>query len=403
MPKFKYTAVNPEGARVRGVTEAASETGAKTALLQRDLKVVKVKEQKGILQLELTRKKIPREEIMHLSRQLASFIRAGIPILDAIQVIAEETGNAVLRKVLLDVGDALRGGAPFADAIAAHREMFPPYYAGILRSAEMTGRLDTVLEQLSRYMERDLEARKKIRSAMAYPAVILVMSVVTVAILTAFVLPRFRRFFESLDAELPVPTRILLNVANTLSDLWFVFLGGIVALILGIYSYFRTARGREVRDRMLLRFPVAGDIVRYAVIERFTRILGSMAQAGVPLPEGLRIAGEGSNNRVYEGALVGVREEMVAGEGLARPLARTGLFPPSVIQMVRVGEDTGTLDQQLEQAARFHEVELDYKIKRMTTLFEPAVIVFMGLIVGFVAVALISAMYGIFRQAGKLG
>lgn len=403
MLKFKYVAVNSDGEQVKGTIEATSETAARVALLQQELTPASITEHRSLLQMELTKKKIPREEIMHFSRQLGSFVRAGIPIIDAISTIADDASNPTLKKVLADINDALHAGAPFAEAVEAHRKMFPPFYVGILRSAEMTGQLDVVLDQLSKYIERDLEAKRKIRSALAYPLVILGMSIVTVVVLAVFVMPRFEKFFESLDATLPLPTRMLLAVSGTFTRFWYLFVLAFILFTVGLVMYVRSPGGRRTRDRMFLRMPLIGGVVRTAVIERFTRTLSSMTGAGVPLPDGLRIAAEGTNNTEYQEKLEAVREAMVAGEGLSQPLQRTGLFPGSVIQMVRVGEDTGALDHHLGAAAHFFEQELDYKIKRLTTFFEPAVITVMGLLVGFVAVALISAMYGIFQQSGGVG
>ena len=358
----------------------------------------KAKKKKSILQFELTAKKVPRKDLMHFSRQLAVFIKAGIPILDALGAIQEEMGNNFFRGIVDDVIEALRSGSTFADAMAVHDTAFPPYYLGILRSAEMTGQLDTVLVQLSDYIERDLEARRKIVSALTYPAIIAAMSVVVVIVLVGFVLPRFETFFESLDAELPLPTRMLLAVSAFTTGYGLFILIGIAVLLVLIVAALRTERGKMARDRFLLRTPALGDLLRHVVLERFCRILSSMMSAGVPLPDALRVTTGAVSNRVYRKGLAEVREKMMRGEGLAQPLSDSGLFPPSAKQMFRVGENTGTLDEQLNTAAVYFERELDYKIKRFTNLFEPAVLVGMGLVVGFVAIALVSAMYGIFRQ-----
>lgn len=360
------------------------------------------KEKRSFGRIELTKQRVSEAELMHFSRQMASFIRAGIPILDAIDVLAEGTENRTLAGALTDIRAALQSGETFHAAAAAHPKIFSPLYLGMLRSAELTGRLDAVLDQLSRYLERDLEAKRKIRSALAYPVIILLMSMATVVVLTVFVLPRFETFFESLHAELPLPTRILLNATNFLQTWWFLFVGGAAALVGGLIAARRTGRGRLAWDGFVLKLPVVGETVRYAVIERFCRILASMVAAGVPLPDAMTVAGEGTDNRVYEDALAGAREHMLRGEGIARPIADTHLFPASAVQMMRVGEDTGSLDAQLESTASFYEQELDYKLKHLTTLFEPLVIIVMGVIVGFVAIALVSAMYGIFRQSGTV-
>ncbi len=353
---------------------------------------------KNVWQVEITPRRIKRKDLMHFSRQMAVFIRAGIPILEAIESITEEMGNKFLRSVLLEAADSLRGGATFSDALSLHASAFPPYYLGILRSAEMTGRLDDALERLSDYIERDLEARRKIVSALTYPAIIALMAVVVVIVLVAFVLPRFENFFRDLDAKLPLATRMLLSISHWFSSYWFFLAGGLLALLVLTVVGMRTQRGRRILDSLLLKMPLLGDLIQHAVIERFCRILSSMTTAGVPLPEALTVTSIATSNTVYRAGIDRARDAMIRGEGLAAPLAATGLFPTAARQMFRVGENTGTLDDQLQTAAAFYDRELEYKIKRFTTLFEPTVIIFMGFIVGFVAIALVSAMYGIFRQ-----
>jgi type IV pilus assembly protein PilC len=353
---------------------------------------------RSIWQLEITKKRVPRADLMNFSRQLAAFIRAGIPILEAIDTFAEEAGNKVFREALSGIGTALRRGETFSAAVGAHGRIFPRFYVDMLKAAELTGRLDSVLDQLSRYIERDLEARRKIRSAMTYPALIGAMSLVTVGILSVFVLPRFKTFFASFHATLPLATRIVLAAGNFVGQWWWAIAAAAATAALGLLVMFKSAAGRAGLDRILLKLPVAADVVRHAIVERVCRVLASMVTAGVPLPDAMVVVAESARNKVYERALVKVREAMLAGEGIAGPIQRSNLFPRAVTQMVRVGEATGTLDTQLETAAAFYEQELDYKIKKLTALFEPAMIIFMGLLVGFVAIALVSAMYGIFRQ-----
>ena len=353
---------------------------------------------KSILQFELTAKKVPRKDLMHFSRQLAVFIKAGIPIIDALEAINQEMGNKFFRAIVQEMIESLRGGSTFADATAAHSSAFPAYYLGILRSAELTGQLDVVLVQLSEYIERDLEARRKVTSALMYPGIIAAMAVGVVAVLVAFVLPRFADFFADLDAELPLATRMLLAVADFVSgSLMYIGLS-VLAIAVFLVAGLQTRKGKALRDTVLLRLPALGDVLQHVILERFCRILSSMMSAGVPLPEAMRVTTEATSNHVYKVGLAKAREAMLRGEGLAQPLSDSGLFPPSAKQMFRVGENTGTLDEQLATAASYFERELDYKIKRFTSLFEPAVLIFMGLVVGFVAIALVSAMYGVFRQ-----
>jgi type IV pilus assembly protein PilC len=356
------------------------------------------KKKTSIWKLEITKQRVKRRELMHFSQQLAVFVKAGIPLLEALSGISEEMGNKRFREVLWEISEDLRRGSTFSGACDRFPDVFPAYYRGILQSAEMTGNLDTALNRLADYIERDIEARRKVTSALAYPGIVMGFAVIVIIVLTAYVLPRFKNFFDGLDAKLPLVTRMLLAFTSFISSWWFVIAGGFVVLILSAVFAIRTERGRAWADRTLLRLPVLGDVVRYALLERFCRVMSSMMTAGVPLPEALGVTTTALSNAKFREGIGEAREGMMRGEGLARPLAHTGLFPATAKQMFTVGEATGTLDEQLETAASYFDRELDYKIKRFTTLFEPATLIFVGVIVGFVAIALVSAMYGIFRE-----
>jgi len=327
-----------------------------------------------------------------------AFVKAGLPLIEAVRILGQESKNKTVRDAMLDIEESLRGGERLSDCLDRHPRVFPEYYRGIMRSAELTGQLDVVLEQLAKYLERDLEARRKISAALIYPAVIGAMSLVTVVVLAAFVLPKFKVFFASLNAQLPLPTRILLALTDFFTQWWWAVGGGIVVVSLITYVALRTDGGKFLRDRVVLRTPIIGDTVRTALVERFCRVLSSMAGAGVALPNALHVATQSLRNRVFIRALSGVGDAMLRGEGLAGPLSRAALFPSTAARMIRVGEETGTLDAQLDVTARYYEGELDHRLKRLTGYFEPAVIIVMGLLVGFVAVAMVSAMYGIFNQ-----
>lgn len=398
MPKFAYVGIDLDGSRVKGTEKAHSRGEAEVALYERELRDLKVTEKKSILQYEISGPRIKREQVMHLSRQIAAFLRAGLPILDAVHAIGAESDNSSVRRMMHDIEDGLRTGERFSDTLDNYPKVFPEFYRGIVRSAELTGELDTVLSRLSRYIERDLLARRKIKSAMLYPAVVAGMSVVTVLVLAIYVLPKFEAFFNDLDAELPLPTRMLLGTTGFLGDWWWAILGGLVGIVLIFVVGTRFEKGKYARDAFLLKVPVLGETIQYALVERFCRVLASMVGAGVNLTEGLRVATDSLRNRVFMKRLGEVNEAMLEGQGIATPLARTRLFPGTATSMLRVGEETGSMDTQLEVTAQYYEDELDYKISKLTALIEPIVIIVMGLIVGFVAVALVSAMYGIFNQ-----
>lgn len=398
MQKFKYSGLDATGSKVSGTEVAETKNAAHLALLDRGFESVEVSDRSSVLKFEITKKRVPRKDLMHFSRQLGVFVKAGIPIMEALEVIGSETTDKVLKVTILDMIERLQAGDTFASAAAAHPEAFPNYYLGILGSAELTGTLDVVLDQLADYIERDIDARGKITGALIYPAVVFFMAIVTVVILATFVLPRFKVFFDSFHATLPLPTRIMLSISGFVSSYWWALLGGLVLLVVAAMALRRNEGGRAWLDSMILKFPVMGDMVQAAILERICRILSSMIHAGVALPDAMAVTGEAANNAVYKKGLVTVREEMMEGQGLSDPIAHTGLFPGAARQMFRVGEETGTLDEQLELAASYYNREVDIRVKRFTSLFEPAVIIFMGLIVGFVAVALVSAMYGIYHQ-----
>jgi type IV pilus assembly protein PilC len=400
---YRYEATDDAGQTIKGTEKAASAASAHLALIQRGLQPTELKEHKSVLQFEITRKTVKRKEIMHFSRQLSVFVEAGIPIMEALEVIGEETSDKLLKRVIVDMIVQLREGETFAAAAGAHPEAFPRYYVAVLESAELTGTLDKVLNELADYMQREVDARSQLTSALIYPAVVAVLALVTVIVLATFVLPKFKTFFESLNAKLPLPTRMLLSISNFVSNYWWAIVLVIVLIVGGVVALRRSDSGRARLDALFLKLPVVGPLVQCAIIERTCRVLSSLVTAGVDLPRAMAVTAESSNNVVYRDGINHIRDQMMEGNGLAEPLAETGLFPAAARQMFRVGEETGTLDQQLETAAAYYGRELELKVKHFTSLFEPAVIIFMGLIVGFVAVAMVSAMYGIYKQVNTAG
>jgi len=396
--KFKFKALDESGKQVSGTETAMSAGAAHLALLARGLQPLEVSEKRSIVNFEITKKRVPRQDVMNFTRQLAVFMRAGVPIMEALEVIVEETQNKMMKATLSEMVERLRAGDTFAAAASGHPEAFPNFYVGILESAELTGNLDVVLNQLADYMDRDAKARGKVTAALIYPAVVACMSVVTVVVLAVFVMPRFEVFFKSLNAKLPLVTQILLDVTSFIGTYWYWELLLIILVVGGFIAMRRSEKGHAMLDKLMLKLPVIGDLTETAIVERVCRVLASMLRAGVDLPRSMAVTAESANNAVYRKALEGVREAMMQGQGLAEPIAETGLFPAAARQMFRVGEETGTLDQQLEVAAAYYNRELETKLERATALFEPAIIIFMGVVVGFVAVALISAMYGIYNQ-----
>ena len=341
---------------------------------------------------------VKAEEVMNFSRQMGSFLRAGVPILDSLGVVAEENASKKMKEVLADMQRRLLAGGSFGDAIATHTKVFPGYYVAVVRAAELTGQLDDALEQLSNYLEREVAARRELKSSLTYPSIVCLLAIAAVIIMSVYVLPKFKSFYSGLGAHLPLPTRMLLDFTNFFTHWYPVIFGVIVALVLVTLGFIGGNQGKARRDQFLLRLPGIGDLVHLIAIERFCRVLAALVQTGVPLPDAVQVSADSTNNRLFQKKLATVREAMMRGEGLARPISASGLFPPAARQMIRVGESTGSLDVQLRNAAVFYERELSFRLKRFTDMFEPAIIVVVGGMVAFVAIAQISAMYSVYHQ-----
>ena len=348
MPKFAYAAVDTTGAPVEGVTKADTIGAARAILVEQNLFPTKIEERRGMLDFELTKEKVKKKHLMHFTRQLAVFVKAGIPITDALVTIGDETEDVALRRALGNLVDELRNGGLFSAAAAAHPEVFPDYYVGILQSAELTGQLDVALENLSEYLEREIDTRAKVVSALSYPMVVMVMAGVTVLILAGYVLPQFKPLFEELGAELPLPTRMMLFFSRFFTDLWFVTAGFFIVVIGSLMFLFKNPTGKIWKDRLVLKIPIISGIVDYAILERFCRILSAMLAAGVPLPEGLKTTTDATSNVVYKERLEVARAQMLEGQGFSQPLIDTELFPGAAQADVQGGRG----DRHARHAAR---------------------------------------------------
>jgi type IV pilus assembly protein PilC len=339
-----------------------------------------------------------RIELVLFSRMMATFIRAGIPILDGIEVVRQQTVSALFRRTLDDITVQLRSGEQLSTALATHPRVFSQLYVDMIVAAEATGELDSILDQLARYLERAEATSRRLRQAMLYPAIVMLMAAVVVAILTTLVLPSFVALFADFDAELPLPTKIMIAVGGFGGAYGFQTIG----VILGIVAVLALARDmrvvRQVRQRVILRLPIIGGIVKLGIQTRFARTLGILLRAGVPISSAFDIATTGTGNGKYIERLSPVRERLISGDGITEPLVASGLFAPLLLQMVKVGEETGTLDRYLDQAAEFMDDDLEYRTKQMVTIIEPMLILGVALVVGFVALSVVTPMYGILNQ-----
>jgi type IV pilus assembly protein PilC len=395
MPKFAYSAIDATGAEIEGTTKADTLGTARSILVEKNLFPIRIEESRGMFDFELTKEKAKKKNLMNFTRQLSVFVKAGIPITDALTTIGDESTDVAIRRAITGMVDDLRNGGLMSTAAAQYPQVFPNYYIGILQAAELTGRLDESLDSLAGYLQREIETRSKVVGALAYPLVVMVMALFTVMILAGYVLPQFKPLFEELNADLPLPTRIMLFVARFFTDLWYItaICTLVFFAVIGFLSLHPT--GRELRQRMMLKIPIIKGIVEFAILERFCSVLHTMLQAGVAVPQAMQTTIEAVSNVVYREQLEIARQQMLEGAGFTQPLIETELFPGAAKQMFKVGEETGTLDEQLEVAAEYFNRELEYRIKAFTTMFEPIMIIFVGVVVGFVAVALVSAMYGV--------
>ena len=341
--------------------------------------------------------KVRTSELILFSRQLATFIRVGVPIVDAIKLLQDATNSGAFRAALEDIVEDLEAGESFSTAIAHHPGVFNELYVDMIRAAEYSGTLDRVLTQISLYLQRQDSALKKLRSALIYPAIILVLALAVCTTLTVFVLPNFVSMFNEFHSTLPLPTQILLAV-GTFAQTWrfHIVIGLFLAIVLGLVAM-NSPPGRVFWDYTLVRLPVVGPIVTYGIIERFTRTLATMLRAGIPISQTFDVAIASAGNIRFKRGLVSVKERMVTGDGFSGPLEDTGLFAPMMIRMVRVGEETGTLDSGLEQIADFLSEEMDYKVRNMIAMMEPTLVIVVGGAVGFVAISVILPMYGLLK------
>jgi type IV pilus assembly protein PilC len=341
------------------------------------------------------RGKVKPQVTILFCRQLASFVRVGVPVTTAIETFAEQTTNTRLREVYTAVVMDLQRGMRLSDAFAAHPQVFPRIISDMVRSAEITGNLDDVLKQAAKHVEREAGAKKKIKAAMMYPAIVTGFAFIISVGILVFILPKFSDLYSGLGVKTPGLLNAMLAFSAFFREHLLFIAVGLLVLVVAAGVSFRTPRGHYFFHSTLLKIPIISSLIRTSMTERFCRTLGDMLGAGVPISQTYGVVFAGVRNLVYRQALEAVGPAMAAGQGMYRPLQQTGIFAPAVIQMFRVGEETGHLDTNLAETADMYEEELDYQIKRLTSFLEPAMIVFVGLIVGFIAVTLITSIYSL--------
>jgi len=401
LSRFTYRAYSPRGKLEERVASGESAAAVHRDLIDRGFRVVSVRPARSgwrwIYRQFPTFFHVKTADLILFSRQLATFIRVGVPITDAIKLLQGASASGAFRAALDDIFNDLEAGESFSSAISRHPSVFNELYVDMVRAAEYSGTLDRVLIQVAAYLQRQDTALKKLRSAMIYPAVILVLAVGVCTVLVVFVLPNFVSIFNEFHATLPFPTRVLLAVGMFAQTWRIEIVIGLFLVIVAILGAMSSRPGRVFWDHLILRLPVIGTIVTYSIIERFTRTLSTMLSAGIPISQTFEVAIASSGNIRYRRGLESVKERMMTGDGFSAPLDATGLFAPMMIRMIRVGEETGTLDSSLEQIADFLAEEMDYKVRNMIALMEPSLVIAVGGAVGFVAISVILPMYGLLK------
>jgi type IV pilus assembly protein PilC len=388
MPAFVYSARPTTGGDIQsGEIELKTKEEVLSYLHKQKLIPVSVREKPKQLSFKIGTG-ISTKDIVIFTRQFATMINAGLPLVQSLDILAEQTENQYLRKSIQDVLYDVESGHTLADAMGKHPRVFTELYVNMVAAGEAGGILDIILLRLATFLEKNDALIRKIKGAMIYPAVIFAVAISAVAILLIFVIPTFQQMFDAAGIALPLPTRIVIAMSAFLQGYWWAVGIGLVGAGFALRATYRTGNGRLAIDRMLLRFPIMGDLLRKASVARFTRTLGTLVSSGVSILEGLEITAKTSGNRVIHDAVMDSRASIAGGETISGPLKESGVFPPMVVQMINVGEQTGGLDEMLTKIADFYDEEVDAAVEALLSALEPVMIVFLGVIVGGMIVAM---------------
>jgi type IV pilus assembly protein PilC len=396
MPAFMYTARDQSGQLKSSTLEAASKEEAISQLKKQRLNVIKIDEQ--------TKKKkvgkIPMRDIVIFTRQFSTMINSGLPLVQAMGILAEQSENPGLRDITKQVVFDVESGNTVADALRKHPAAFTELYVNMVAAGEAGGILDTILMRLAVFMEKNDALVRKVKGAMIYPGVIMTVAGGAIIVLLVFVIPTFQRMFAEAGIPLPLPTRIVIKLSELLQSYWYMAIIGGYAAVFAIRKYYATPGGQLVIDRLMLKAPVLGDVLRKSAVSRFTRTLGTLIGSGVSILDGLEITAKTAGNRVISDAIMESRSSIAGGETISAPLKKSQVFPPMVISMINVGEQTGGLDEMLTKIADFYDEEVDAAVSGLLALMEPMMIVFLGIVVGGMVVAMYLPIFDMVNAAG---
>ena len=388
---------------VSGQVEANTPLAVAAQLRQRRIMATSVREKPEPLRLKIPGfgGRVKDKDLTVFTRQIATMINAGLPLVQSLEVLASQQLNKRFKRVLIKIRQDVEGGSTFAASLKQHPTVFTPLYMSMVEAGEAGGFLDTVLNRLAGYIEKSMTLRRKVKGAMIYPATIITVAVAVVIFLLIFVIPTFKALFQGFGAALPLPTRIVLELSRLVKTHLLAGLGTLVGAVFGVRFYYRTEKGKKVIDSLLLRLPVIGQLIRKVSVAKFTRTLGTLVSSGVPILDGLNITARVAGNKVVEEAILKTRSSIAEGKTIADPLGASGIFPPMVVQMISVGEQTGALDSMLAKIADFYDAEVDQAVANLTTLLEPLMIVFLGVVVGGVIIAMYLPIFKLVSVVGR--
>jgi type IV pilus assembly protein PilC len=388
MPTFAYSARPAVGGDIQsGEIEVSSKDDVLAYLHKQKMIPVSVREKSREITIQLGTG-VKTRDVVIFTRQFATMINSGLPLVQSLDILAEQTENSALRKTIQEILYDVESGHTLADAMGKHEKIFSELYVNMVAAGEAGGILDTILLRLATFLEKNDALRRKIKGAMVYPAVIFSVAGAAIVILLIFVIPTFQSMFESAGIPLPLPTRLVIGASAFLQGYWWAVGAGLIAAVIATRQYYATNSGKLVIDRGLLAMPILGDLQRKAAVARFTRTLGTLVSSGVSILEGLEITAKTAGNRVIHDAVMGSRASIAGGETIAGPLKESGVFPPMVVQMINVGEQTGGLDEMLTKIADFYDEEVDAAVETLLSAMEPIMIVVLGVVVGGMIVAM---------------
>lgn len=405
MPSFRYSAIDQAGRPYSGTLEADNLEAVRTKLAELRYHIVSINESGSATNLNDIFKswsKVKQKELVVFSRQFATMIDAGLSVLKCLDILQRQTKDPVLREALVTIRHDVNSGSSLTEAMAKHPRVFSKLYVNMIRSAEAGGILDQVLDRLATFLEKDLEMRQKVRSAMMYPMVVLVFATIVMSVMMWWVLPQFKHIFDDMgiSAKLPFSTKALLGFSTITAHYWYLVLMLILAAIAGFVLYGKTETGALHIDNIKLRVPIFGEIVLKVSISRFTRTFGTLISSGVPVLRALEITTDTAGNLALAQVIDASRNSVKEGEKISDPMQTSLLFPVMVTQMISVGEETGRLDQMLVKVSDFYDAEVDNTLKGLASLIEPIMIVGLGVMVGFIAVSVITPIYTLVDSMG---